>query len=260
MSTGNHNIVHDIYSPVTLRELDAISLMDRTDTKYLMSAHHLPAVLQKLAGNYRVLEISGERVFRYSTTYYDTSDFFFFNQHVTGKLNRNKVRYRVYENTGTAFLEVKRRTNKNRTIKWRIARENLPMKSFDKESADFLGSFVPLNPDLLKPALTNRFNRITLADNNMSERITIDYNLGFGINGSPVHELPYIAIIEIKQSGKNNSIAHSVLRSMGVRPNGFSKYCIGASLIYDLKKANILKEKHLLINKLKKEYYESNVG
>src|SRR5664279_6433090 len=115
--------IHKLLSsfvPIGLNEMDDVSLMNRVETKYVFSANKLPELLNHLSKGYRMLDIDLMRIFPYHTTYLDTSDFLFYTQQLRGKLNRHKVRYRCYESTGLAFLEIKKRTNKNRTIKWRI--------------------------------------------------------------------------------------------------------------------------------------------
>ena len=73
-----------------------------------------------LSNHYQVLEINNMRILPYSTTYLDTSDYLFYYQHVRGEFERYKLRYRKYEATNESFLEIKKKTNKGRTIKWRI--------------------------------------------------------------------------------------------------------------------------------------------
>jgi hypothetical protein len=252
------NGILDPFAPVGLHEMGNARLMNRVDKKYILSAARLPSLLSRLYKSYSVLEIDKIRSFSYATTYFDTDDFLFFKHQVTGKLERNKVRHRLYENTGTAFLEVKKRTNTNRTIKWRIAAENDAGQKIEGDSGDFISRLIPVNPDLLMPVLLNNFNRITLVNSGFTERVTIDYNVTFTDTNSEKAEFPYLAIVEIKKEGHTErSVAENVLKEMSVRPTGFSKYCVGSAVVKDLPRKNILKRKLLMINKIKNEYYRS---
>ena len=107
-------------NPIGLEEIGCLKLMSRFDTKYLFSVRKLSDLIDHLEGKYKVLEIGNLRVFPYHTTYMDTPDYLFYNQHVRGELGRHKIRYRIYESTGDSFLEVKKKTNKRRTIKYRL--------------------------------------------------------------------------------------------------------------------------------------------
>jgi hypothetical protein len=248
------NVLAD-FDPIGLNEMDRVGLMNRIDSKYVFSAGRIPDLLLKLKGFYKVLEINSKRSFSYNTTYLDTPDFLFFKHHVTGKLERNKVRYRLYEATGASFLEVKRKTNKNRTVKWRI-KNNLPENDkYDPKAAEFLQKYVSLNSVFLKPVTINRFTRITLVGYDMNERVTLDYNLAFSDPVGNNAVLPHIAIAEIKrESGVINSQIARVLKESSIRPTSFSKYCIGTSLLYDLPRRNTIKSKLLLINKIENEF------
>jgi hypothetical protein len=248
----------DTFHPIGLNEMDNVRLMDRVDTKYVMSVLKLNDLLTRLDGGYLVLEIDGNRFFSYRTTYLDTSDYLFFNQHVTGKFERSKVRFRKYENTGVTYLEVKKRTNKNRTVKWRIENDLDSENKCDKKASDFIEEYIPERSLVLKPVLINRFNRVTLVGAENNERITIDYNLSFSdTNGNQI-SFPFITIIELKRQGlSNSSPLANILKDYSIRPTSFSKYCIGTGIFYDVPRKNILKQKMLLINKIENEYNKS---
>lgn len=243
------------FAPIGLDEMHNVRLMDRTDIKYVMSFKRIPDLLASLDGNYKILEINNKRSFIYSTTYLDTTDFLFFNQHVTGRLERNKVRYREYEVTGTTFLEVKKRTNRNRTIKHRIENKLSSDALCDPKALEFLKEYLPQSPLFLRPVLINRFKRITLVGKEISERVTIDYDLCFskpyGINSC----MPFIAIIELKKDrNTERSPLADILKKNSIHPTGFSKYCMGTSILYSLPRINMIKPKLLLIKKIENEF------
>jgi hypothetical protein len=241
-----------LFEPISLKEMDAVELMNRTDAKYVFSIQELPDILLQARSYYKVLEIKGERLFSYVTTYYDTQNFSLFNNHVSGRLNRHKIRHRTYESTGVSYLEVKFKSNKNRTIKWRI--KNEVNGHFDQDASDFLLSRTQMNSENLNAVITNFFKRITLVSIQDKTRITLDFGISFKGNGQE-KELPYLAIAEIKQEGNNsNNTFIRILRKKGIRPEGFSKYCVGSALLCDIPRKNALKPKFLYLKRIQKNY------
>ena len=95
-------------------------LMNRVDTKFLVPAYLLDACLRGLEHHYSILEIDGRRRFTYDTLYFDTPERQLYLDHHNGKLNRFKLRIRHYRETGDSFLEVKKKNNRERTIKNRL--------------------------------------------------------------------------------------------------------------------------------------------
>jgi len=108
------------FDPIMLEEMDSVKLMDRTDTKFVFSFDQLPGILEAIRPYYRALEISGTRVSKYETLYYDTDDFNLYQRHHCGKMNRYKIRSRKYVESDLHFFEVKYKNNKGRTINNRI--------------------------------------------------------------------------------------------------------------------------------------------
>ena len=242
------------FDPIGLEKMDSVRLMNRTDTKYVFSIHKLPALLKLAIGKYQILEMDHKRDFIYNTIYMDTPEFLFYFQHIKGKLQRFKVRFRVYESSGNSFLEVKCKTNKNQTIKHRI-KNSLTRGCFDAQARRFLHDSIPFDPEDLRPLLTTSFVRLTLVGLETLERITIDYNLSFSNDSGKVVELPFLAIAELKRTDINNrSPFCQIIRELKIRETGFSKYCIGNNLLYDLPRKNLLKPKLLLMDKIENEF------
>lgn len=242
-----------LFSPISLVEMEEVTLMDRMETKYVFSSSRLKELLSRLPEYYKVLEMNEVRHFSYTTTYYDTPDFYLLNQQLRGKLNRHKLRYRCYETTGDTFLEIKKKTNKKRTVKWRI--ENNPDPCFNDMASTFLKEKFPYNIEDLKPALINVFRRITLVGMSMKERITLDTDLSFRVPDGNIAELPYLAIAEVKHERHNgNSPFCLMMKENGIRPNSISKYSVGSSLTRNLLRTNAIKPNLLLINKIEHEY------
>jgi hypothetical protein len=235
------------FRPIGLGQLDRVALQNRTDTKYVLSIAQLTRALEALASHYRVLEIGGRRMSAYQTTYFDTADFALYLQHHAGKSNRYKVRSRRYVDTGAAFLEFKLKTNKDRTVKQRVP--TAPTVG-SAELETFLSAYLPGDAPELRPMLGNTFSRITLASRSERERVTIDLNLRFSGAGQRV-SLPGLAVVEIKQDGVDRCSGFiQQLQAAHLQPTGFSKYCIGVSLLYQQVKHNRFKPKLRLIDKL----------
>jgi hypothetical protein len=240
--------------PVRLDAMDCVRFMNRTDTKYIFPVNRLTELIENLNGRYKVLEINKLKTQLYSTTYFDTPDFLFYYQHFNGKLERHKVRLRTYESTGQSFLEVKTKTNKNRTIKYRLNNYTFT-GSFDGVSSGFITEHSTVDPLILRPVLLNSFMRVTLISFATIERITIDFNVSFTATGSGAHiELPYLAIAELKKEGHSaSSPFNDSLKNMGIFPEGFSKYCIGSAILNESLKKNIVKPKILKLKKIEDE-------
>ncbi len=109
------------YAPISLKEMDAVALLNRTDTKFVLSTDQLLQALAALQHDYRILSVAGQRLNHYRTLYFDTPNFDLYNLHVNERSDRYKVRSREYTDSRRSFLEVKHKTNKGRTIKERIS-------------------------------------------------------------------------------------------------------------------------------------------
>jgi hypothetical protein len=243
------------FDPIGMGDIDCVRLMNRVETKYIVPSREINTLLESLCRNYHILESRKSRVFRYSTTYFDTNEYLFYNQHIRGQLSRYKIRYRKYEFTGESFLEIKKKTNKGRTLKWRTP-NHFSENCFDEGAKLLLSEYSPVNAGFLKPVLLSRFSRITLVNTEFKERITIDYDISFSeLNKADKAVMPFVAIVELKKDGHNQSGPFiSTVRNMNIHPSGFSKYCIGNALLNGYLKKNILKPKILSLIKIKNEH------
>jgi hypothetical protein len=243
------------FNPVPLDAISGIGSTNRIEKKYLFVTNKLADLINLLGKHYYVLEINNLRILPYLTTYLDTEDSLFYYEHLRGKFDRHKIRYRKYEATSESFLEIKRKNNKGRTMKWRIVHEPSP-GSFDSDAISFISEYLPVSSNHVSPVLENRFSRITFAGFQMKERITIDFNISFSspCNSDMIY-LPYLSIAELKKEAYSDS-SHfkSVIKQLNIYPTGFSKYCIGSALLNDELKRNAIKPKLLLLNKIENEY------
>lgn len=235
------------YDPISLKEMKSVRLMNRTDTKYLTSVRNLLRWLEQARTEYRVQEIDGACEMPYYTRYYDTEECRMYLDHLHGRLARQKIRIRVYENSGTAFLEIKDKNNRGRTNK-----ERVPCVELDAAAhSDFIAEHSRYRAEALSPRLENRFTRITLVNRRMTERLTVDTDLRFhNLRTDSVCRLDSLAVIELKRDGRTYSPAAEMLRRLRIRPAGFSKYCMGMALTDEALARNRFKPRLRSIRKM----------
>lgn len=228
------------YQPISLAEIDEVKLMNRIDRKYWFHISKLNAILEHALINYDILEINGQRLMEYQTTYFDTAKNQMYLTHHNRKLNRYKVRKRKYLSTGSNFLEVKLKTNKKRTLKNRIETE-FNETSFNATEDGFINEFTPFSKVELLPGLNNRFQRLTLIHKNKKDRCTIDISPTFWNQENEI-ELKELVIFELKR-GKSlkGSEMLDLLRKNKIRQRGLSKYCTGRAMLEPHLKQNAFK-------------------
>ena len=237
------------FVPISLEEMQRVRLMNRIDTKYVTTVPQLVRLLEMAVGEYRMQQTGGLRDMPYYTCYFDTPDRDMFAQHQRGRKARQKIRLRVYENSGTAFLEIKDKDNRGRTDKKRISaggagEDIMPYSDFIRAHSRYM-------PESLAPQVRNRFWRITLVNRLLTERLTIDtglyfHNLSTGCGCS----LEGLVIIELKRDGNTRSPAGEMLRGLRIHPAGFSKYCVGMALTDRRLRHNRLKPRLRMVERL----------
>ncbi|MFC2115808.1 polyphosphate polymerase domain-containing protein [Bacteroidota bacterium] len=255
MADDSRNILKAIskFPTVTLEEMDKVRLMNRIDTKYIFPANHVITLLENASDNYRVLSINDQQIFRYKSLYFDTPVHKTYFDHHNGIRPRYKVRFREYEDTGSIFLEVKRKLTTERTRKSRIKAEGIEHELSEKSKA-FIAEGSPLDPGDLSPSLWTIFRRITLVGKGKPERITIDIDLSFR-HQEEEKTLPFLGICEVKrdQSGGMTEFMR-ILKSQKIYPGSSSKYCLGSILLNDPIKYNRFKPYILKIKKIENVY------
>lgn len=249
-------------APIGLEEMKAVRLMNRMDQKYMASASQLEELLDRVAEGYYVqasppaplLGGEGGRVAPYRTLYFDTDDLAMYTMHHNKKLNRQKLRVRTYRSTDTTFFEIKNKDNKGKTSKVRIPIEP---RMFDcslevPEVVDFVNEKTPYPVSSLHACLENRFERITLVDKKMSERVTIDCGIVFHNRATGrAADISRLLVIEVKHEvGAPLSDIEKALHEMHILPRRMSKYCIGTALTDPTAKKNRFKPKLLYISKI----------
>ena len=228
-------------------------LFDRRDFKYLFLAGDLIPILERLQQHYYILTIEDKTFSDYRTTYFDTENFDLYKAHHNGKRNRYKVRLRNYRDSELAYLEVKFKSNKQRTLKKRVLKGNTHL--FTPEDYQFLKSAIPYDPNDLSASLMTRYIRLTLVNFDYSEKVTIDFDLRFKhLKNGKKTRIPDLGIIEVKNEGdRHRPLLRSLLNNGLIRNRRISKYCLGMSLLDPDIKKNLYKPKLLFIDHMKKE-------
>jgi hypothetical protein len=236
------------FTPISLEEMDGVELMNRTDTKFVVSLDQLLSILEEVKDTYRILEVNGTRFSHYETLYYDTDDFLFYTRHHNGKRNRWKIRKRSYLDSDLSFLELKFKTNRGRTQKQRTGIPEIGVE-LNGDEEKFIGSKAGIDFHL-SPQIKNNFTRLTLVEPNLPERITIDLEISFEWNKIS-KEFRQIVIVEVKQENRNRlSPFFQALKKRYVREESISKYCLGVAMLVPFVKKNNFKEKLIKVNKL----------
>jgi len=255
-NTDNFSFIEDVLSqmqPITLEEMNAVKLMNRTDSKYLTNRQTLRKMAQYWEPLFYVQDIDGLRRARYTTLYFDTPDAVTYTIHHNQHLRRQKIRQRHYLDTGSIFIEVKNKINTGRTKKKRI---EIPESAWGdlynhEEMAEFLRQKVWVTDQPLLPRLQNYFQRVTLVNKARTERITIDSGIRFHNMVSNIDaDVSDLVIVEVKQDGNKPSDFKELLLNARVQQRGLSKYCLGMLLTDENIKYNRFKDKVRFVSKL----------
>jgi len=237
------------FTTITLQEMDGVKLMSRMDTKFVFKIEKLPSLLEKMTPFYRVLEINGKIIHDYKSLYFDTNARKFYIDHHNSRVNRNKIRFREYVDSGLTFLEVKLKNNKGKTIKKRMKVDAIYKELSNKHKA-YIENIIGKSLDVTAKQWIN-FSRITLVHKLKKERLTIDINLTFK-NNEKEGNLNDIVIAEVKQERMSRSSDFiRIAKEMSILPIRLSKYCITTMELQPNIKQNRFKKKLLFINKLK---------
>ena len=251
------------FAPISLDEMESVKLMNRIDTKYAVPMSMLPTILKATQKNYYAQEIDGKRIATYDTLYYDTDTLDMYIRHHDRQLVRQKIRIRQYVESNLTFLEIKRKNNKGRTKKKRMAIPGFDIKAEtlghtkreDWNVEDFIAAKSRYHWEDLSPRLSTRFHRITLVNKAKTERLTIDMDLVWkNVVTGEEKTFPELVVIELKRDGRaatgNEVQVTDIFRDLRISPFKISKYCIGTALTTPNLKKNRFKEKIRKIEKL----------
>ena len=236
------------FLPTSLKEMDGVKLLSRSDTKFAFSINILKDLINRLTPFYNVLEIDGKRKHDYKSLYFDTEDRKFYNDHHNQRVNRHKVRYREYVDSGLVFLEIKCKNNKGKTIKKRLKVDKIH-DSITSDHQNYVDKIIGSSLKIKSTQWIN-FSRITLVHKKAKERLTIDLNLNFH-NNQNSGNLNKIIIAEVKQERmKRSSDFIRIAKEMNIHPMRISKYCFSSFNLDNSLKQNRFKEKQIFINKI----------
>ncbi|MGC3979413.1 MAG: polyphosphate polymerase domain-containing protein [Paludibacteraceae bacterium] len=236
------------FAPISLTEMDSVALLNRTDTKFVFHRAKLNEILLQAKQSYRVLEIQQMRYADYDTNYFDTDNYKFYYDHHNRRPARYKVRMRSYVNSELHFFEIKYKSNQNRTVKSRI---KIPKQENEitGNAAELLKKVIGISPDLLKKSIQIKCKRTTLVNRQLTERVTIDFDMQYYINGA-WHSYPDVIIIELKQDKSRKSKFLKIMCSQHLHSVSLSKYSFGIANFIPGIKNNNFKTQILFVNKL----------
>ncbi len=221
------------FTPISLSELNKkAQLMDRIETKYVISREELPKLLKKLTKTFDVLTIDGLKIFSYDNIYMDTQDLKYYKQHIESASERIKMRTRRYLDSNLTFFEFKYK-NSGEMTKYRYNTIKEMHGIMDADAYAFCNKIYQKThgkgfEDTVKPTISTAYKRITLVHKKGGERITIDLDLAFAETENSEHQyvMPPIAIVEVKTKQKHTK-THKILKKLNTKEiSSCSKYCL----------------------------------
>lgn len=237
------------FAPIALEEMQDVLLLDRIDTKYVISQDQLVGYLEALAGHYKILVVNGQLMHPYETLYFDTPGYSLFKMHNKGMQNRYKLRFRKYLNSGQAFFEIKTKTSTHRTVKKRLAVENIVEKLNDPLNK-FISDHTSGGFRKYVAVLRVNFDRITLVNKLGNERLTIDTGISYSDNHHGGKNIENMVVIEVKQENKCFSPFQELLEKNDQPEQFLSKYCLGVDCMKKGSKKSNFDETASILKKL----------
>lgn len=216
-------------APLAAVGLDAIDagaeLLVRVDRKYIVPAAVAAGLVAENAGGVAALEVDGVRSFRYESVYFDTDSLLLHREAATQRRHRFKVRTRRYVDSGAVWLEVKTKTRRGQTVKWRAeypANDHGTLTSDGRRFAAEVTGRADIVADL-EPSLVTSYVRSTLTMLDDGARCTLDRGLVCTDPGGCSVRVGDI-IVETKSTHAASVIDRWLWRQ-GIRPVALSKYC-----------------------------------
>ena len=231
-------VVFGALRPVSLDELnDRAALQRRTDNKYLVALEDLPRLVEKLGDQHEVLEIDGERVFGYESTYFDTPSLRCFQDHVQDRRPRYKLRARCYVTTGVCHFEVKVKPVDGDTVKHSVDYPPDKRGTLEPAARELIADVLPEcgldEPDEhLEPSLITAFRRVTVVARERPERTTFDFGVRLSVPDRDAAHLEQRYAIAETKTPEGNGAWDKALADAGVEPISLSKYRIGTGLLH----------------------------
>jgi len=224
-------------SAVSLDEMnDRAALQRRTDHKYMVALDDLADLVEELADTHEVLEIDGERVFDYESTYFDTPSLRCFRDHVRDRRPRFKARTRCYVATGDCYFEVKVKREDGETLKRSIdydpderATIRPPARELLQEVLPTCGIDAPESDP--QTSLVTSIRRVTLVARDAPERTTFDLDVEVRAPGGDRARFDAGHAIAETKTEDGDGAWDRALRAAGREPVSLSKYRVGAGLL-----------------------------
>ena len=94
LKQSENNSILSIVQDMSSKNLDQIkdySLLNRTDTKYVLNTSQAKMLFKKISNHYFVLEVNSKKIQNYESYYFDTEKLEFYHKHHNKKNNRSKV-------------------------------------------------------------------------------------------------------------------------------------------------------------------------
>lgn len=227
-------------TPIDLPTLDAgAALLTRVDRKYVVTLATFERLVAALDDEWTALEIDGQRLFGYSSVYFDTPDLLTYRAHLQRRRRRYKIRVRHYVDSDDCMLEVKHKGLRGVTVKQRRPHAISEQTELGDSGRDFVASCLcshgePPPLATLAPVVVTNNRRATLVSLASHSRLTIDADLTCGWGSATTALRPGHVVLESKVEGHASTVDRT-LRTFGVRPAAISKYCVGvASLGLDI--------------------------
>src|SRR5690625_1611508 len=212
--------------------------MRRTDNKYVLGQEQLLHFLEAHQHSFDVLCIDGDKVFQYSSAYLDSPKFDTFLDHNKGRRRRFKIRFRHYHETKLYFFEVKIKSFRNETVKYRTAtnyqtyqQKTLPANLVNFANKKIKKHYGFILDYVLVPSVRVDYQRITLVAKERAERITIDNHIQFFSKNQKRCLSADFFVVEVKSTHGRSQVDRWLQRN-GHRPvKRCSKYCMGLNLL-----------------------------
>lgn len=237
------------FSQINLEELNRASLMNRVDYKFILNKGQLNRLIKPLSDSYYILKINNQVNHAYTSIYFDTLDLDMYLDHHNRRVNRYKIRQRIYHSSGDKFLEIKFKNNKGFTRKLRTGTRRR-LNHITLNHFEFILSNTPYHPLSLRKVLMNNFNRFTLTNEKRNQRITIDTNISFCFDYKSIH-MDNLVVAEVKSVRNDvDKTIFQLLRDNSIHSTSISKYSIGLAILNKDVKQNLFKQKINSINKV----------
>lgn len=225
-------------SPVSLDDMnERAALQSRKDNKYVVSIDELADLLEDLGDSHEVLEIDGERLFDYESTYFDTPSLRCFHDHIRDRRPRFKTRTRCYVSTGDCYFEVKVKQEDGETVKQNADHDPDVRASLEPDArkliSDVLSEAGVNEPhDELQPSLVTAFRRATIVACDRPERTTFDFGVHLSAPDGDVARLRSDCVIAETKTPDGSGAWDRAFRGAGHEPVSLSKYRVGTGLLH----------------------------